>query len=112
MISIQQIRIYQRFGGDADGLALIGTKDEKRAINGNDWALITDMVQDISLVNEGLASANYKAKLLKKLKSNCGDDEVITQLYQMAEKQIRAQTEPRPQKVGIWKSILSIFQKR
>ncbi|WP_291529128.1 hypothetical protein [Bacteroides sp. UBA939] len=77
MITVEKIRIYQRFNGDADGWARIGTKEEKLVMNSNDWFLIEGFIQDLHLVKKGLTSDTFIISLNERLKEECDSEETI-----------------------------------
>jgi len=77
MITINKIRIYNRFNGDVEGWARVGTIEEKSIMNDNDWFLIEQFIQGIEVVNKGLASDTFKELLIERLKESCDSDETI-----------------------------------
>jgi len=74
---MDKINIYKRLNGDVDGWARIGTKEEKSIMNDNDWFLIESFIQDINLVNKGLASDSFKDSINERLNENCDSEETI-----------------------------------
>jgi hypothetical protein len=85
MITKDKIHIYKSYGGDVDGWARVGSKEEKELMNDEDWFLIEDLLQDISLQNSGNSSKEYSIKIDEKLKEKCSDEEAIKQLKELAE---------------------------
>lgn len=71
MITIDKIKIFDRYGGDIDGLARVGGDFEKKLFDNNDWSLIDDFYQDIELMNKRLAAQTYIDHTIAKLKYNC-----------------------------------------
>ena len=60
MITMQKVRIYRRYNGDIDGLARIGTKEEKEIMTDHDWNKIDGFILDIRLVKKGLAGSERR----------------------------------------------------
>ena len=70
MITKQKIEIYKKFYGDSDGFVRIGSNAEKELMKYDDWALIDSMLQDLELIEKGLASKAFKNQIDSKLKEN------------------------------------------
>ena len=111
MLTIEKLRLYEKFGGDADHLTRVGVKVEQTSITSKELGLINSFLQDILLVDKQLASEEYESNLTTQIKANCADEGVIERLYQLAVGRNRARTSPRPENSGIWKLIISLFQK-
>ena len=80
MITKEKVEIYRRFGGDIDGWARIGTKEEKSIMSDHDWYLIENFIQDISLVRKKLASKDFARSMDERLKENCDSEATINAL--------------------------------
>ncbi len=85
MITKDKIQIYKNYSGDVDGWARIGSKEEKELMNDEDWFLIEDLLQDLSLMKSGNSSEEYNIKIAEKLKNKCSDEEVVRELKELAE---------------------------
>jgi|GEM_PF-5360403 len=74
IINIDRLNIYRSYGGDIDGLLIIGKKSELNAF-GSDldkiWGEITNFSQDIALIEKGHVSKEYADKIIEKIKSHC-----------------------------------------
>lgn len=84
MITIDKVRIYQRFNGNIDGWARVGTKEEKSIMSDNDWFLIEGFITDIKLVKTGFASDTFVNTMNEKLKKNCDKEETVKALEEIA----------------------------
>jgi hypothetical protein len=71
MITIEKIKIYNKFGGDIDGFSRGGKTSEENLFDDNDWSLIDEFEQDVKLISERLASKEYGEKALKKISEKC-----------------------------------------
>jgi hypothetical protein len=84
-ITVEQLQIYQRYGGDDDGLSRAGTAAEKAAFVRDDWARITSMIQSIALAMSGLASSDFKAKALDSAAQECASESAAALLLELAQ---------------------------
>lgn len=71
MLTIEKIKIYNKFGGDIDGLSRGGKISEQNLFSDNDWSLIDEFEQDVKLISDRLVSKEYREKSLIKLNENC-----------------------------------------
>lgn len=80
MISIDKIKIFQKYQGDIDYWARSSNKKEKLIISDNDWFLIDTLIQDMLLVKKGLSTKEFEANLDHRLKESCYNHEAIDHL--------------------------------
>lgn len=80
MITELKIKIHKKYKGDIDSWVRSGSKNEKLAINDNEWYLIDNFLQEIHLVKNELASKEFENKLNNRLNENCENYEVIEYL--------------------------------
>ncbi len=85
MITRRKIKIYKKYDGDGDKWARSWFVFYE--MSDADWGLLERLIQDIILVNNGLASDDYAAALEKKLIENCDTPETIARLKDLAIKQ-------------------------
>jgi hypothetical protein len=86
MITKQKIKVFEEFKGDIDSWFRIGPRKEKALMTDEDWALISGFLQDINLVQKGLASKDFSEKLEKRLTANCDTESTITHLKLISDK--------------------------
>jgi hypothetical protein len=84
MITLKKLKIFQQYSGNLDALRQTNSAD-KDAITSHDWFVIGNLIQDIKLVNRGLAASSYAAKAEEELKNACDDETTIGELRKMAE---------------------------
>ncbi len=84
MITQEKIRLYQHFKGDVDMWARVGSKKQRAILDDGDWSLIDSCLQDIFIVNKGLASQSFSDNLDKKLNEVCDCQETIAVLEKIA----------------------------
>lgn len=77
MITQGKIEIYKKYHGNIDVWARSGSKDEKLAMNDDDWYFIDGFIQDIFLVEKGLTSHVFTDDLNHRLKENCDSKQTI-----------------------------------
>ena len=83
MLTEEKLKIYKRYHGDIDSWARSGTKKEKSIIDDNDWYTIDGLLQDLYLINKGVASEGFASSLSNRLKENCINNEVIEEIRKL-----------------------------
>jgi hypothetical protein len=66
MITVEKLKLYQYYDGDIDAFGH-GTKRDRKMINDNEFTVIEHLIQDIKLVQKGLASSDYEKELIERL---------------------------------------------
>ncbi len=84
MLTRQHLEIYKNYGGDGDMFVRLGSEEEKRILEYEDWRLIEDFLQDIDLVNKLLTSPEFANHLRERLANNCDGEETINALKKLA----------------------------
>lgn len=87
MITIVKLKEYEEYHGYYDGFYLQKVKYGTNVTNDDEWYLIGGLIQDIRLVNKGLASKEFLDNLRKRLKENCDSDDTINQFKNLADKE-------------------------
>lgn len=70
MITIEKLKIFDKYKGDIDAFARVGSETEKKVITDNEWQIIASSKQDIELINKGLSSSDFNSKTISQIKSN------------------------------------------
>jgi hypothetical protein len=91
-ITVEQLRIYEKYRGDDDGLSRAGTAKEKAAFVRDDWARITAMIQSIALAMSDLASSDFKAKALDSAAQECASESAAALLLELARSNLSTST--------------------
>ncbi|MBS2214031.1 hypothetical protein KEM09_21665 [Carboxylicivirga mesophila] len=68
-ITKYKLEVYHKYDGDSDGLSRIGLPSEKELFENNDWNLIDELYQSISLISKGMTSSDFASKTLNELKA-------------------------------------------
>jgi len=76
MITLEKLRIFEKYDGDADGFARTGKKSEKEIFKNQDWLLIDSMIQDLELIKNGLCSKNFESMTFEKLKNKFDSESI------------------------------------
>ncbi|WP_215226696.1 hypothetical protein [Echinicola shivajiensis] len=71
MLTIEKIKIYNKFNGDIDAFDRGGKMSEHNQLNDDDWSLIDGFEQDVKLISDRLVSKEYRERALIKLNENC-----------------------------------------
>jgi hypothetical protein len=80
MITFEQLKVYSKFGGDGDMIARIGNQ----LLTGEEWILITNLLQVLTIINNGYASEDFIAQLNRKLSEGFDNNETIKFLKTLA----------------------------
>ena len=82
MITKAKIEIYKKYKGDGDMFVRCMTKGERDIISNGDFGLIDDLLQNMEIVDKGLASQSFKDKLTNDLRETVDIDciDLIKQL--------------------------------
>ena len=83
-ITEKQVDLFFRFGGDPDGLARIGTLEEKAAMPNATWFAIIQLVQWIAQSKAGLLDAKGEKVLANLLRERCADENCAQKLMALA----------------------------
>lgn len=83
MLTIKKLKVYEYYKGDVDSFARAG-KRGKKMIEDKEFYLIANLIQDIKMVDKGLASKSYADAVFDRVSINCDDDETINYLNKLA----------------------------
>jgi hypothetical protein len=74
MITKVNLEIYKKYKGDGDMFVRCKTKLEQDLIDNGDFGLIDDLLQNMEIVDNGLASQSFIDKLTMDLRDNVAPD--------------------------------------
>lgn len=86
MITTEKLKIFQKCNGDGDIWLRTSWWWQRNKIDPDDWALISQLIQDIKLIDKGLCSEPYAQEVNNKIQENCMDEKVIKELRLLAKK--------------------------
>jgi len=84
MITNEKLRIYERFNGDADEFSRWATPGERNLITDQEWNLIDELVQNVSIIQAGLASSGFEAKVRERVSEAIDDRQVRDVLFRLS----------------------------
>jgi len=79
---MEHIQIFKRFGGDIDGWARM--KKPESTMPSNIWSEIEGILQNLTIINNGLAAESFKEQTFKHIKSVSINDEVAEALLHLS----------------------------
>jgi hypothetical protein len=85
MITQDKLSLYIKYNGDIDHWARNSIAKEQLIMSDADWYMIDSLLQDLYLVKQGMASAEFEKNVNNKLKENC-DPQIIDKLVSLAKK--------------------------
>ena len=85
MITLEHLKIYQHYARNADALTRWGTDREKKILNHEDWCLLEELLQGLTLIKNGYASTSYAKAVERKLDEHCDSIETIAQLKKLVD---------------------------
>jgi hypothetical protein len=83
-ISVDQIQIFKKYGGDNDGFARIATPSEKRIMGDDVWAKIDALITSLALVEKSLAAPAFEKETLSLLHDSTENVEAANALWRLA----------------------------
>ena len=81
MITIQKLKVYEKYYGDEDQLARISLETERELFDENsDWFEIMNFKQDITMISQNLVADEYRNSSIERMKKLCDNDtfEILT----------------------------------
>jgi hypothetical protein len=84
MLTKEKIKVYISYNGDIDMWVRTGKANDKTVMNNSDWAMIEQLLQDIHLVEKGLASPESSKSVNESIQHNCDNNDTINELKQYA----------------------------
>ena len=86
MITKDKLNIYKKYSGDIDMWTRTGRKSELKLMNGEDWGIIDELLQNLELIEKGLTSDSYGSQTLNKLNELCDSEGTKQKLKSMVGK--------------------------
>jgi len=84
MITREKLRIYEKFAGDIDGFARGSKPSEREFMTDQDWRLIGELLQGLAIVQSGLASGDFEARVRTRAVELAQDEDVYARLFQLS----------------------------
>ncbi len=84
MITLDKLRIYEKFGGDYDGFARASRSGQLGSMSNQDWQLIDELLRCLWMVQSGLASDAFEAQTRAKALEAAEDEQVLERFFQLS----------------------------
>lgn len=84
MVNLKNIEIFKTYQGDGDGFVRSATVEEKSIMSYNEWSFVDNIIQDLKLIENDLASQTYLNVVNQRLRENCDSEETIQELKKIA----------------------------
>jgi hypothetical protein len=84
MITIEKLNEYEKYHGYYDGFYMQKVKNGTNITTNDEWRLIGDLLQDIWITRNKLASNEFSEKLNERLKKNCDSKETINKFLSLS----------------------------
>ena len=84
MLTKKKIRVFRKYKGDGDAWVRSFWPWNKKAMTAEEWAMLSQLVSEFKLINNGLAADSYKEDVLEKARANCYDEETVEELKKLA----------------------------
>ncbi len=83
MLTFEKLKVYRSFGGDIDGWARSSRAGDTSGITDDDWFLIDELRQGLSLVSLGRASPEFGASVEQRLVASTADEQTREALREL-----------------------------
>ena len=84
MLTIDKLRIYERFDGDIDGWARASRGQATTGMTDEDWYLIDELLMGLATVKTGVASPSYAQQVEQRLLASTSDQATRILLHALA----------------------------
>ncbi|MGN8226539.1 hypothetical protein [Gracilimonas sp. BCB1] len=75
MITVKKLNIFEKYYGNEDGFFRFGKKKDQDALTEEEWYEIEELLRQVYLVHNDLASKELEAKLNENLNQKIGSKE-------------------------------------
>lgn len=86
MITLEKLKVFEKYGGDPDGLIRVGSEREKDILDEDGWHKIDVLTWEIYLVNAGLASKEFEQRVKNKMNELVKSPEAKEKILQFLRK--------------------------
>jgi|SRR6478609_1842931 len=83
LITTKKLEIFQKYGGSSGGYDYV-SKKHLRILPSSEFAFIDRLVQDIKLIEKGLAASSYEEEVIKIINESCDNPDTICHLKTIA----------------------------
>ena len=83
MITIRQLKIYDKYSGHIDGWVRCGTELEKEYMHDKDWYLIDELMEDLTRIRNGIGADDFRMRICNNLIEYCDSESTIKYLKEL-----------------------------
>ena len=80
MITAEKLKIYKKYSGNIESWDRFGNKKDKKFLEYEEWELIDELIQNLELLEKGLASDSFASQTIDKLKKVCDSEKTQEEL--------------------------------
>ncbi len=80
MITLQKLKEFEQYEG-RDDLYQLEDKFDEGIISSSEWTLITDLMGEVRLILNNLASEEYSKRIIEKLNRSCDGNGVVIEYF-------------------------------
>lgn len=84
MITHEKLRVFEKYRGDMDDWARLGTPEEKHLLKDDDWYEISGVIRQLAILKLGLASTPHYAGIQELLSLQVPDHATQLRLRALA----------------------------
>jgi len=84
-LTLEILQFYEKYKGSIDAFDRLGHDKSVNYDKTLDWPEISNLIQDIHIVKNGLASNDFAKELKEKIKFRCDKDETALYLFQLSD---------------------------
>jgi len=88
MITYNKLKIFEKYKGDGDMWLKTSWFWQRNKMEADDWTIIGQLIDDLKLVNNGLAAASYAESIENRIEENCADEKAITKLKELSREMV------------------------
>lgn len=83
MITLEKLKIYSKYSGDGDAWIRLGKGGIDSVITSDDWRLIDDLLQDLTIIKNGYAPLSLAISVDKRITETFDNEHTIEFLKSM-----------------------------
>lgn len=84
MITQEKLETFEKFNGDIDGFSRGSRPSEQDSITDHEWNLIEELLQSLTIVQSGSASAEFEAQVRARMVDATQDETVRERLFHLS----------------------------
>ena len=89
MLTLEKVEIFKSYKGYYDGYH-IQNNDKVKIISDEEWFLLSNLMQDIYLIRNGLSAKSFDRSVNKQLSRVCDTEDTIKSIFEL-EKDLNGQ---------------------